>query len=61
MHEYLDDIFPGCSLEKSMIKIILKLLLHHKHMSEFFSRFFIEKINESIHAEDVSGIIGSNE
>ena len=37
----------------SFIEIIL--LLHHGHLSDI--QFFIGKINESIHTEEVSGVI----
>ena len=35
------------------------LLLHHEQLIDGFLSFFIKKINESIHAEDVSGVINS--
>ena len=41
---------------KDVVEIIL--LLHHEHLSDIFL-FFIEKISESIPAEDVGGVIGS--
>ena len=33
-----------------------EILLQHKHLGDF-SRFVLGKINESIHAEDVSGVM----
>ena len=52
-------IFPLNNQTKTYPKDIvgLILLLRHEHLSDIFSRFFIGKKNESIHTEEVSGVI----